>query len=609
MSAKGPQQVPVGNLHCQRDTFCRQFTTECISCSDKPDKKGFYQVALVDTILFPEGGGQPCDTGYIDNVRVYNVQRQKLAHVHYTKEPVNVGPVSLRLDWDRRWDCMQQHSGQHLLSAVLEQEPYNLETVSWSLGEKRSFIELPTSTHNSKVASITPALLNEVEAIVNQLIVKNVPVITHSQEANGNDDDGETAPSRPDSLPKDYVGGGHIRTIEIQGLDKNPCCGTHVLALGQLQCLKLLSTESVRGGNTRVFFLFGQRVLDAFDASYQITRQLTHLLSGGQESFVESVQKIQQQSRDHMKRAKRYLEQLAQFTVNDIAKTLETQRFAVVYKEGEEDNADNLESLGMIANGIRDRQLLENNGKVVVLAAGGRKTGGPLIVAGSDNDIVQKVGKILTSVLSEVKGGGKGRWQGKAKNWDGIENLEKALHDEINSTHSFAGMLTVSDFISLIQHYYYSNQSHQHDVETMRLSHLTDQIKQNYPIHPMTTLYDAAVLMSTTRAHRIPLMDTNKEIVSVMTQLSIGVYGEAVTTATMQTPVIEIIALFAKLNISAVPIVDDEGTVYNMYDTIDVMSLVRSERYSDLDLPVGEALKSRPKVCASSTFQAFALAP
>ncbi|KAL0143286.1 hypothetical protein V8B55DRAFT_1476173 [Mucor lusitanicus] len=140
-----------------------------------------------------------------------------------------------------------------------------------------------------------------------------------------------------------------------------------------------------------------------------------------------------------------------------------------------------------------------------------------------------------------------------------------------SQTHSFAGMLTVSDFISLIH----------------------------------------------TRAHRIPLMDSKKEIVSVMTQyrlmkfiatnfqntallniplskLNIGVYGESVATATMETPVIDIITTFAELNISAVPIVDEHGTVFNMYDTIDVMSLVRSEKYSDLDLPVGEALKSRP---------------
>jgi alanyl-tRNA synthetase len=311
---------------------------------------------------------------------------------------------------------MQQHSGQHLLSAVLEQEPYNIDTISWSLGEKRSFIELPTGT---KKLAITPELLKEVETTVNQLIVENVPVITHSEEANDEE-------ARPDSLPKDYVGGGHIRTIEIQGLDRNPCCGTHILALGQLQCLKLLNTENVRGGNTRVFFLFGQRVLESFDASYQITRQITNLLSGGQETFVDNIQKIQQQNKENMRRAKRYLEQLANFAVTDIAKTLELQKFAIMYKED-----GDMEFLGMVANVIRDRQLLENNDKVVILAAGEKKAGGPIIVSGSDNDLVQKTGKIVMKVLSEVKGGGKGRWQGKAQNWNGIENLEKALQDEI----------------------------------------------------------------------------------------------------------------------------------------------------------------------------------
>lgn len=91
-----------------------------------------------------------------------------------------------------------------------------------------------------------------------------------------------------------------------------------------------------------------------------------------------------------------------------------------------------MEFLGMVANVIRDRQLLENNDKVVILAAGEQKTGGPIIVTGSDNDIVQKTGKVVMKVLSGVKGGGKGRWQGKAQNWDGMDKLESALKDEIN---------------------------------------------------------------------------------------------------------------------------------------------------------------------------------
>lgn len=376
---------------------------------------------LTFIVLFPEGGGQPCDTGYIDNVKVYNVLREKLAHVHYTKEPVPVGPVDVKLDWERRWDHVQQHSGQHLLSAVLEQPPFNIETVSWNLGEKRSYIELPTG-NNKNGTKITPQLLKEVEVIVNQLIVKNIPVQVHAQHAH------EVA-DRPDSLPEDYVGGGVIRTIEIENLDKNPCCGTHVNGLAQLQCCKLLHTENVRGGNTRVFFLFGQRVLDTLDASYVITRQLTNLLSGPQEQFIENVQKLQQQSKDHMKRAKRLLEQLAAFTVNEVEAKLKESNFTVVYKED-----GDMDFLSMVANGIRDRQLLPEQAdvnKIVVLAAGEEKAGGPIIVTGTNNEIVQKAGKLVMKALSGVKGGGKGRWQGKAQNWVGIDKLEQVLQEEL----------------------------------------------------------------------------------------------------------------------------------------------------------------------------------
>ncbi|KAG2199084.1 hypothetical protein INT47_005088 [Mucor saturninus] len=409
------KQVPVGDLHCQRDTFARQFTTTCIACSEKPNKKGLYEVKLYDTILFPEGGGQPADTGFIDNVQVYDVQRQKLAHVHYTKQPVPVGKeVQLTVDWKRRWDHVQQHSGQHLLSAVLEQAPYNIETVSWNMGEKKCYIELPTGT---KKVEITPEMLARVETDVNDLILKNASVITHVQEADHKDTE------RPASLPADYVGGGIIRTIEIQHLDKNPCCGTHVTSLGQLQAVKILHTENVRGGNTRVFFLFGQRILDTLDSSYNISRQINALLTCPPEKFVDNIDKLQNQSKENLKKAKRLLELLAVYTVNDIEADLKEKTFAIVYKEDVD-----MEFLTMVANVVRDRKLLEEGTqKVIVLAAGEKNVGGPIIITGGNNDIVQKTGKIVNTVLSGVKGGGKGRWQGKAQNWNGIEDLEKAF--------------------------------------------------------------------------------------------------------------------------------------------------------------------------------------
>lgn len=296
----------------------------------------------------------------------------------------------------------------------MQQAPYNIETISWNMGEKRCYIELPTGTVK---VDITPELLAQVEADVNDLIIKNASVITHVQEADHKDTE------RPASLPADYIGGGIIRTIEIQNLDKNPCCGTHVESLGQLQALKILHTENVRGGNTRIFFLFGQRILDTLDASYAITRQLNALLTCPPENFVDNIDKLQKQSKENLKKAKRLLESLAFYTVNDIEADLKNKSFAIVYKE----DAD-MEFLTMIANVVRDRKLLEEGAeKVIVLAAGEKNVGGPIIVTGGNNDIVQKTGKLINTVLSGVKGGGKGRWQGKAQNWNGMENLEKAL--------------------------------------------------------------------------------------------------------------------------------------------------------------------------------------
>lgn len=296
----------------------------------------------------------------------------------------------------------------------MDAEPFNLKTIAWNLGEKRSYIEISAPLKN-----VTPDILQKVEVAVNNCILKNPPIIIHSQAADHEDT------LRPDSVPDDYVGGGSIRTIEIQGIDLNPCCGTHVQFLGQVQAVKILHAENVRGGNTRVFFLVGKRVTDTFEQNLAINRQLNALLSCPPENFVENVDKIQKTAKENLKKAKRLLESLASYTVKDIESSLKDRPFALAYKE----DAD-MDFLAMVANVMRDRGVIEEgSGKVVVLAAGEKNEGGPVIITGGSNDIVQKTGKILTSTLSGVKGGGKGRWQGKAQNWNGIEHLEKALED------------------------------------------------------------------------------------------------------------------------------------------------------------------------------------
>ncbi|KAG2188626.1 hypothetical protein INT44_001381 [Umbelopsis vinacea] len=194
----------------------------------------------------------------------------------------------------------------------------------------------------------------------------------------------------------------------------------------------------------------------------------------------------------------------------------------------------------------------------------------------------------------------------------------------------FAGMLTVSDFINLIQ-YYYTHSSVEdalHDIESFQIQHMRDVEKrvgapapQLLSIHPMSTLYDASKLLVESRSHRIPLLDREAEtqtelIVSVLTQyrilkfiavnfqetralrqplheLKIGTY-ENIAIAKKTTPIIQVINMFVENHISAVPIVDDENVVLNVYETVDVMSIAKSGKYDELDVPVGVALEARP---------------
>jgi misacylated tRNA(Ala) deacylase len=140
----------VGELMCQQDTFLRTFSTRIVQLSSCLQKKlsnvqlthsseppqTLAVVVLEDTILFPEGGGQPADRGTLQGYPVVDVQRHGMIAQHYVQVPsldvLQVGQtVQLELDWERRWDATQQHSGQHLVSAIAAQSPFHWATASW----------------------------------------------------------------------------------------------------------------------------------------------------------------------------------------------------------------------------------------------------------------------------------------------------------------------------------------------------------------------------------------------------------------------------------------------------------------------------------------------
>ncbi|KAJ2460617.1 hypothetical protein GGI02_005738, partial [Coemansia sp. RSA 2322] len=179
---------------------------------EKPDTDGLFYVELKDTVIFPEGGGQPSDTGHINGVGVKYARRDGLRAIHYVDEPIPVGArVRVEVDFAQRLDNMQQHSGQHLLSAILSRG-WGLETVSWSLGDAISYVELQTS----KESTLPQAMLDAVEDKCNDIVLEALPINIHMAE--------QGSEAQPSTVPADYVG-GVIRHVEIgvaeTAIDKN----------------------------------------------------------------------------------------------------------------------------------------------------------------------------------------------------------------------------------------------------------------------------------------------------------------------------------------------------------------------------------------------------
>uniref|UniRef100_A0A1B0GNM5 Threonyl/alanyl tRNA synthetase SAD domain-containing protein n=1 Tax=Phlebotomus papatasi TaxID=29031 RepID=A0A1B0GNM5_PHLPP len=216
----------------------------------------------------PEGGGQPCDFGYLGGKRVLNVVRKGDTAVHFVEstEPLAPGAeVRQEVDWERRKDHMQQHSGQHLVTALFERE-YNMETKAWWLGSDTTYIELGAK-------DVTQEQLDNVEKLANDLIAsaKNVSVSVFESVDKLSDE--VTRATR--GLPKDHV--GSIRVVTIEDVEGNMCCGTHVSNLSQLQVIKMLNVEKAKN-KLLVHFLVGDRVIKKLATSYKRELEMNTIL-------------------------------------------------------------------------------------------------------------------------------------------------------------------------------------------------------------------------------------------------------------------------------------------------------------------------------------------
>jgi alanyl-tRNA synthetase len=225
-----------------QDAYLRSFSAEVVA--SKVLQEGV-AVALDRSAFYPTGGGQPHDTGTLGQARVIDVSLEGGVVWHALEAGSTVPPVGSgitgAIDWPRRFDHMQQHSGQHILSAAFV-KGCCAQTVAFHMGEDYCTIDIDRTT-------LTAEDLEAVEAAANAVVDQALPVTATFVS----DDELKRLPLR-----KPPAVAGAVRIVEVMGYDWSPCGGTHVANTAQCGLIEITSTER-RGPETRVTFLCGQR--------------------------------------------------------------------------------------------------------------------------------------------------------------------------------------------------------------------------------------------------------------------------------------------------------------------------------------------------------------
>ncbi|MGA8037657.1 MAG: DHHA1 domain-containing protein [Candidatus Acidiferrales bacterium] len=272
------------------DSFTKEFDAKVVSC--EPDGER-WKIILDRTAFYPTSGGQPHDLGTLGDIPVVEVSDEEGRIVHYTSADLPAGPVRGRIDWTRRFDHMQQHTAQHLLSAAFV-ELFALPTVSFHLGELICTIDL-------KTASLTQEQLDEAERRTNAIIFEDRLVEIRF---------GTAEELAAEGIRKSVDREGVLRAIRVEGFDFQPCGGTHLARTGQAGLVLLRKFEKRRDG-VRVEFVAGGRALGVTRRDYATLSEAATLLTCGLPDVPGSVVKLSEERRERQSTVRKLEERLA----------------------------------------------------------------------------------------------------------------------------------------------------------------------------------------------------------------------------------------------------------------------------------------------------------
>ncbi|MFB0565841.1 MAG: alanyl-tRNA editing protein [Candidatus Aminicenantaceae bacterium] len=257
---------------------------------------------LDQSCFYPESGGQPADRGAINGVKIAGVFEEEDKIIHLLEENISGKKIEGKIDWNFRFDYMQQHSGQHVLS----QSFYELlsgETLSFHIGEEVSTVEIDLRSISEKDAE-------KVEVRANEIIVQDREIKAYFIPEEKIKDIPLRKPPKKEGL---------IRVVEVTGFDYSACGGTHCRRTGEIAIIKILRWERIRD-NIRFEFVCGKRALQDYIWKNRTIRQLSHQLTASGQDVVSSVERAFSELKSQKKKVKKIQSRLAQYEAQEITK-------------------------------------------------------------------------------------------------------------------------------------------------------------------------------------------------------------------------------------------------------------------------------------------------
>lgn len=283
-----------------QDPYIRSFSANVIK--QVQDPSGQWYIILDQTAFYPTGGGQPHDTGTINGIKVINVEEIDGEIRHYLESPLQNPQTEIFgvLDWQRRFDHMQQHAGQHILSAAFE-ELLGFHTISFHLGSEMLTIDLETE-------ELTEEQAQRAEERANQIILENRPIEPRW-----------VSPQEVAQYPlrKQLSVTDDIRLVIIPDYDYNGCGGTHPNSTGQVTAIKILDWERQKK-KIRVSFVCGSRLLTQLGNKQKVLKQLSPLLNAPESEMVTATQKLLETAKEKDKALEDARESLLHFEAQDL---------------------------------------------------------------------------------------------------------------------------------------------------------------------------------------------------------------------------------------------------------------------------------------------------